>query len=231
MNPEEPYRDQAERLRRRIEKINENTDSGDKMPPRGQLHRQKPKKTKWKLKYPVIRLLVLLFILLPITCVSIISYYHGKKINVAEKASVNNTGYETINLEKDNSNSNEKKENVVNNSTKNANQKAAKSSAIIEQPKMTEATVPKTNASKSIQSAKSTEKKSVQQSKTTSSKPVNQVEKEKIIYHVVQPKENLFRIALKYYHSKAGIDIIKKANRIWNDQITTGEVLKIPLNN
>jgi LysM repeat protein len=48
---------------------------------------------------------------------------------------------------------------------------------------------------------------------------------------VVQPKETLLLIALKYYHSKSGIEIIKKANQILNEQISTGQVLKIPLNN
>src|SRR3954468_12877047 len=101
MNQEEPYRDQAERLKQRIQKINEKVEESDDLPPREQIHRQKKKKTKWKLKYPVIRLLVLCFILLPIIIFSVISYRDGgKKINLTEKTSGNSGGYETINLEK-----------------------------------------------------------------------------------------------------------------------------------
>lgn len=44
MNSEEPYRDQAERLKQRIEKINEKMDVKDDLPPREHIHRQKKKK-------------------------------------------------------------------------------------------------------------------------------------------------------------------------------------------
>jgi len=88
VNKEEPYRDQAERLKKRIQKINDKVEDGnrDKLPPREQVHRQKKKKTKWKLKYPVIRLLVLSFILLPIIIFSVISYRdNGKKKSMTQK--------------------------------------------------------------------------------------------------------------------------------------------------
>ncbi len=52
---------------------------------------------------------------------------------------------------------------------------------------------------------------------------------EKIIYHTVQPQETLYRIAMNYYHSKAGVEIIQKANHLNGVQISTGQVLKIPL--
>jgi LysM repeat protein len=51
-----------------------------------------------------------------------------------------------------------------------------------------------------------------------------------VIYHTVKSGENLYRIALKYYHSKAGEDIIRKANNISGNEIYLGQVLKIPLN-
>jgi hypothetical protein len=104
VNKEEPYRDQAERLKQRIQKINEKVDGvNEKLPPREQVHRQKKKKTKWKVKYPVIRLLVLCFILLPIIIFSVISYRDsGGKVNGTQKTSGSSVGYETINLEKSN---------------------------------------------------------------------------------------------------------------------------------
>ncbi|MEH7416013.1 hypothetical protein V7266_12085 [Neobacillus drentensis] len=104
MNKEEPYRYQAERLKQRIQKINEKAvGDSDKLPPREQVHRQKKKKTKWKVKYPVIRLLVLCFILLPIIIFSVISYRDsGGKVNGTQKTSGSSAGYETVNLEKSN---------------------------------------------------------------------------------------------------------------------------------
>src|SRR3954447_22079393 len=104
VNKEEPYRDQAERLKQRIQKINEKVDGdSEKLPPREHVHRQKRKKTKWKVKYPVIRLLVLCFILLPIIIFSVISYRDsGVKVNGTQKTSGSSVGYETINLKKTN---------------------------------------------------------------------------------------------------------------------------------
>ena len=50
-----------------------------------------------------------------------------------------------------------------------------------------------------------------------------------IIYHKVQPGETIFRISMKYYQSKAGIDTIKSANNLTNNDIRVGQVLTIPL--
>nr|WP_282597681.1 LysM peptidoglycan-binding domain-containing protein [Bacillus sp. REN3] len=52
---------------------------------------------------------------------------------------------------------------------------------------------------------------------------------ETIIYHTVQPKETLFRVAMKYYNSQEGIAIIRKANNLQGNDIQAGQVLKIPL--
>ena len=76
MNKERPYREQAEKLRQKIDidpfEEGEVVDR-EELPPRSRVHLQKRKKNKWKLKYPVIRLLVLFFILFPITIFSIYS--------------------------------------------------------------------------------------------------------------------------------------------------------------
>ncbi|MDT9024703.1 LysM peptidoglycan-binding domain-containing protein [Rossellomorea yichunensis] len=51
----------------------------------------------------------------------------------------------------------------------------------------------------------------------------------KIVYHTVAPKETLFRIAMKYYNSQSGVERIKEWNNIQNNEIQTGQVLEIPL--
>ncbi|OIK15541.1 hypothetical protein BIV60_09290 [Bacillus sp. MUM 116] len=238
MNPEEPYRDQAERLKRRIEKITEKPENGGKLPPRGQLHRQKPKKKKVKLKYPVIRILVLLFILLPITCFSIISYYHGKKINEEQEVLSNQSGYESINLE-----AAQHDKETIPNTPKTEEQKKKKDSgetAISSDKKTTIQTAasqpPKKNTEtkKPVQNTtveRQTGQNELEKNKDEQPKAAASAEKGKIIYHTVQPKETLFRIAMNYYHSKSGINIIRNANHLVNNQIYTGQVLKIPLNN
>ena len=51
----------------------------------------------------------------------------------------------------------------------------------------------------------------------------------KIIQHKVQKGETLYRIAMKYYHSKEGIEIIQNENQLDSNTIYVGQVLKIPL--
>src|SRR3954452_19267277 len=103
MNKEDPYRDQAEKLRQNIER--KQFEEGqvvkrEELPPRSRIHHQKQKKNKWKLKYPIIRLLVLFFILLPITILSIYSIVAKDGIgNIEETIGEASEGFETIDIE------------------------------------------------------------------------------------------------------------------------------------
>jgi LysM repeat protein len=245
MNKEEPYRDQAERLKRRIEKINEITDENDLLPPREQVHRQKKKKTKIKLKYPVIRLLVLFFILLPIIYFSVISYLDGKKFNPAVKTGGNSVGYEEINI-----NNNSEKKDVP---KPKENSASENKSGVVTQTDKTESdnqntntdtnnntndintnstntntnTNTQTNSTSNTDTNQTTTKENVQSNST----PQKAVTSTKIIYHTVKPQETLYKIAMKYYNSMDGVEIIKKANHLKSEQISAGQVLKIPLKN
>lgn len=231
MNSEDPYRDQAERLRKRIEKVNEVTEDKTLLPPRSDLHREKKKKTKWKLKYPIIRLLVLFFILLPITIFSVYSYLDGKKPIRSERV---NGSSEPINLGKS-----------AKNEQKQSNQ--AKQQNTDGKSDQTQLNKNLANPSKEADNAETTEqdnsvepiphsgdKSGSEQSTTdngssTNTSQSNHSDQSKIVYHTVQPEETIYRIAMKYYHSNAGINIIKEANHLQNNNIKTGDVLKIPL--
>ena len=52
---------------------------------------------------------------------------------------------------------------------------------------------------------------------------------EKTTFHTVVDGETLYRIAMKYYQSKSGIEIIKQANQIKGNDIHNGQKLIIPL--
>ncbi|MEH7094747.1 LysM peptidoglycan-binding domain-containing protein [Neobacillus vireti] len=237
MNKEEPYRDQAERLKQRIQKINEKVDGdNERLPPREQVHRQKRKKTKWKVKYPVIRLLVLCFILLPIIIFSVISYRDsGGKVNGTQKTSGSSVGYETINLEKSipvNEDMNEGSSKSAQDAEKITapQEKSAEASTQVEQP---------ANSSDGTSLSTSNQETADQQVSDKNSEPIEAVKsqptatpqkKNNIIYHKVKPQETLFRLAIRYYHSKSGVTIIKRANNLQNENIYVGQVLKIPLN-
>src|SRR3954466_899773 len=104
MNKERPYREQAEKLRQKIDI--DPFEEGEvvereKLLPRSKVNWKKRKKNKWKLKYPVIRLLVLFFILLPITIFSIYSTIARDKVgNILKTDGESTEGFETINIEK-----------------------------------------------------------------------------------------------------------------------------------
>ncbi|MFP7297806.1 LysM peptidoglycan-binding domain-containing protein [Neobacillus niacini] len=215
MNKEEPFRSQAERLKQRIEKINEETTEGrDKLPPREQIHREKRKKTKLKVRYPIIRMLVLFFILLPIVIFSAYSYLEEGKSNKSEKVNGDSSGYEVINFEKP--------ETESNSVTKDADEKEENSTAEeeavleVQQPVDPETPVEDSSSEQTNNNIPNTDKTSSTNEETT-------------IYHKVKTGENLYRISLKYYHSKAGEEIIRKANNLKGNEILVGQVLKIPV--
>ena len=241
MNKEEPYRDQAERLKKRIQKINEKVDGdSDKLPPREQVHRQKKKKTKWKVKYPIIRLLVLCFILLPIIIFSVISYRDGgMKVNGTQKTSGSSVGYETINLEK----TNPENEDSIDKSSK-SDQEADKMTAPEEKGIETSTQEDKSAESSAGSPVATTNQGTVNQqvsdknsqpieavkSQTTPTTPTTPQKTSKMVYHTVKPQETIYKLAIRYYHSKNGVTIIKEANRLQSENIYVGQVLKIPLN-
>jgi len=172
--------DQAKELRVQMEEIKEKNSEVDilLLPPRSEVH--KNTKTKWKIKYPTIRLLALIFILLPITILSIYYLHDRKVVNIVSQDG--NGSYETIELD-------------VNISDGRGEQTAR-------------------GLSSSRESIHDHEKA---------------FEPEEVIAHIVQENETLYSIAMKYYQSAEGMDIIKKWNKLENSAIHKGQVLEIPL--
>ncbi len=232
MNKEEPYRDQAERLKKRIEKLNEETiEVREQLPPREQIHREKRKKTKWKLKYPIIRILVLFFILLPIAIFSAYSYLEEGKNKGAEKVSGDSSGYEVINFEKSEPGSSvdkKEEEETEKEIEKDISTEVDQVEAVeVEQPVSPNTAVQSPGTE---QGTFENDGGSSITTETAASKPNPTTVSETVIYHTVKKGENLYRIALKYYHSKSGEEIIRKANNLKGDEIYLGQVLEIPLN-
>ena len=208
MNKEDPYRDQAEKLRQKIERTKfEEGEAIDReeLPPRSRVHEQKIKKSKWKLKYPVIHLLMLFFILLPITILSIYASLTKDGIgNVEKTGGESSEGFEIIDIEDSD-----------------------------------QSDIPDKEDDESVESLiNETENKnetSLQENLNQSSQDIIDSIGEKsgpkdIIYHTVQPGETIYRISIKYYKSKAGIDTIKSVNNLTSNEIRVGQVLTISLN-
>lgn len=227
MNQEKPIRDQAERLRKRVErKSAPAVEKKETLPPRSEIHRGKQKKTNVKVKYPVIRLMALLFILLPVIFFSVISYLEGANSplgQVAEQA-----GIELINVE---SSETEKASN-------NEDEEGPAIEEITESAQIdVESSPAPDNDSDKNHTAPIVAKKEAVETQATpvvpavpAAQPADKAaSEEKVIYHTVQPSETIFRVAMKYYKSQEGIAIIKNANQIKENEIQAGQVLKIPV--
>ncbi|MEH7255143.1 LysM peptidoglycan-binding domain-containing protein [Neobacillus niacini] len=225
MNKEEPFRHQAERLKQRIEKINEETvEPREQLPPREQIHREKRKKTKWKIKYPIIRILVLFFILLPIAIFSAYSYLDGGKSKGPEKVSGDSSGYEVINFEKSETDSNNEKK--AEDEKEISTEVEPEEKIEILQPDSSDTQVESPASEQGAEensgiSTETTESPAPQSNSITGS--------ETVIFHTVKKGENLYRISLKYFQSKNGEEIIRKANNLKGNEIFLGQVLEIPL--
>lgn len=220
LNREKPLRDQAERLRKRIAKKEEEwteVEEGGALPPRSRVHQQKQKrkKTKLKLKYPLIRFLALFFILIPILSLSIFMINENKKSSHVEPVVNEQDNYETVELGED--------------------EKEVEPEPI-DEPKQdgeeaeNDEVDPPSNPSNESVGTTPNEKSTEDEDEPVIKEEEQTTTEEKVIYHTVNSKDNLYRIALKYYQSTEGIEIIKKANNLQGDNILAGQKLKIPLN-
>lgn len=226
MNNDEQNRDQAERLRHKIEQIKENpraSRASKKLPPRSEVHNQKRKKTKWKLKYPIIRLLVLFFILLPIIIFSIYTYNEKQRLGAENIVNSDTGGYERVDIERD-----EEAESKGEEETKKETEEIEE----IESNKQTEVEESETTTEEQEgTTSQPNSGTSTDNTSTNEESKDNPAAEEKIIHHRVQANETLFRIAMKYYNSQAGVEIIKNANQLKGNEIQAGQVLVIPIKN
>lgn len=240
MNREDPYRDQAERLRKKIDGGTEQKDrKKEALPPRSSLHHhKKKKKTKWKLKYPVMSLLAIFFILLPIAIFSIYTSIGNEPGGEAAEAS--KTSYETVDFgetadepaaAEEQKAEEEKKasagEEQAKESDKDANQEGKQDTGASEPEKTSDAAAVETGAKEPEKTAEKEKAAGEAQDKPATE------QKEtfgRFVTHTVQPGETMFRISMKYFKSQDGIEIIRQANGLSGNEIHVGQVLKIPQN-
>ncbi|MEG9297440.1 LysM peptidoglycan-binding domain-containing protein [Mangrovibacillus sp. Mu-81] len=232
----DPYRDQADKLKQKIERVQEEPPAPKKrepLPPRSELHHEKKKKNKVKLKYPLISLLLLFFILMPLTVFSIYSYFDSRNEPLVVMSEENNE-VEEVQYDR-----NGEEEDTV---TSEENAEAERTKEGTEEPVSGEDADIDQSEHKEVNNAEETKlpaAKAAEVEKTekeeknpepADSKPVQDSSLE-IIHHTVQPQETIFRIAMKYYHSQDGIEKIKNANNLPTNEIQSGQILKIPLSN
>jgi nucleoid-associated protein YgaU len=201
----EKENDQAGELRSRIERQK----AKSSLPKRSKVHQNKKKKSKVKIKLPMIQLLALFFILLPIGFYSLYTYFQDRPLPVTKSDQV-------VLKEED-------KESIP--TTATAEDLKEKESAKGEAEKEKEEAEAKAKAQQEAEEkAKkaAAEKKNVQAAKPDK-------EEYKVVLHTVQGEETLFRISMNYYKSQEGIALIKEWNGLNGNEISKGQVLKIPI--
>ncbi|MGG0716660.1 LysM peptidoglycan-binding domain-containing protein [Robertmurraya massiliosenegalensis] len=222
MNNEKPYRDQAERLRKRITKKEEleHIELSKELPPRSRVHYQKAKRTRVKLKYPLIRLLAIFFILLPIVSFSIYSINESKAKRTASVEQNLSGNIESVDVRND-----DPVERVF-------EDEEEPTEIVIEEDEEEEKEELEAEVAPELEKVEPVKEEITPPSSTVPDKDSNNDKatvQEEIIYHKVQKEETLYRIAMKYYKSQAGIDIIRQANGIQGNEIQLGQTLKIPI--
>lgn len=213
----DPYRAQAEKLRQKIERVEPKPEQEPEqrrtLPKRSELHQEKRK----KIKYPLIKGMLAFFVLLPILMYGLYTTLdinqNGNRSIVTEKGQLEEVTYETKDIE-------EKVKSGTSSSDgdrpdEETEQLAEEQETSVEQEKTTE----KVDEENLIQLTEQIE--TVQETEYQ--------ENVQVIEHVVKPQETLFRIAMNYYNSQAGIEKIKEWNNIENHDLEAGQVLKIPL--
>ncbi|MGG3738020.1 LysM peptidoglycan-binding domain-containing protein [Aeribacillus pallidus] len=175
------------------------------LPPRSTVHSKKKTKTKWKVQYPLLRFLLFFFILLPITIFSIYTYWQHDEETIP--ASIEKGGkkvtVDALPIETD------------------------KEMNLEEEPAFPSVSLEELSEKMELRSAE--EQSTLSISSPKESEKEHAEPKYHIVYHTVQPEETLYRISMNYFHSKEGIDIIKRWNGLNDNEIKVGQVLQIPL--
>jgi cytoskeletal protein RodZ len=228
----DPFRDKADKSKQKIERVQDEPapKKREPLPPRSELHRDKKKKSKVKLKYPLISLLLLFFILMPLTVFGIYSYFDNRNepltVFSEEKNEVQEVQYEGSDDDAENE--------VISDETPGSEQQGQEETVVADEPGKEEKEED-TKREKKLPAAKAAEVEAPEKAASTETAPesgreppVEETDSE-VIYHTVQSSETIFRIAMKYYKSQDGIEKIKRANNLPTNEIQSGQVLKIPL--
>jgi LysM repeat protein len=215
MNDPEYRGDQAENLRAKM--IDEYKEVHGDYPPRGEVHKDKKKKTKLKMKYPIISFLAFIFILLPILIITI--YYSNDSDNTV---TINQpSGNEMVYISNNQNEEETIDEDMIEEETESINQDEIETNQTESDAANKEATDQNNQPNETnMQSSTSVNKNAV---------PTDESEYREVKTHTVAAGETLFKIAIKYYNSKQGEEIIREFNGIEANDIYEGQVLKIPL--
>ena len=212
---------QAKRLRKRMEKNHLSKEAVQSLPPRSEVHKEKTTKMKWRLKYPVVRLLVVVFLILVLVIPGInLWQQRDDELELSVSNNSKNQSFESITRVNEDELQLEEENDFVLESSKST-------VAVSDDDKSEEEQETKVNK-ENEQLSQNHENEVIE--KNVEAESVESKEQQYII-HTVKGDENLFRISLKYYNSRRGEAIIKELNGLDEDgTVYEGQKLKIPVN-
>ncbi|MCP1094882.1 LysM peptidoglycan-binding domain-containing protein [Bacillaceae bacterium OS4b] len=251
----EKENDQAGELRSRIERQK----AKSSLPKRSKVHQNKKKKSKVKIKLPMIQLLALFFILLPIGFYSLYTYFQDRPLPVTKSdqvvlkeediESIPTTATAEDLKEKESAKAEAEKEKEEAEAKAKAQQEAeAKAKAQQEaeekvkaqreaeaKAKAQQEAAEKAKAQREAEAKANAQQEAEEKAKKAAAEKKNaqaaKPDKEgyKVVLHTVQGEETLFRISMNYYKSQEGIALIREWNGLNGNEISKGQVLKIPI--
>lgn len=201
------------------------------LPSRSEIHRQKKKKTRFKIKYPIIRLLALLFILLPVAILSFKFNTNPEKLEaspVKKSANFESISYENKDEAVRYPEIDEEETPTEETETERVQETTEQEQKIVEQeeekqPEVKKQEEPKEEAGQQVNENISSNEEAKQ---PVQEKPIDRYD---VKYHKVKADETLYRISMKYYNSRSGEELIKSWNNINGDTVIEGQVLQIPI--
>lgn len=231
----EKENDQAGELRSRIERQK----AKSSLPKRSKVHQNKKKKSKVKIKLPMIQLLALFFILLPIGFYSLYTYFQDRPLPVTKSdqvvlkeediESIPTTATAEDLKEKESAKAEAEKEKEEAEAKAKAQQEAEeKVKAQREAEAKAKAQQEAAEKAKAQREAEEKAKKAAAEKKNAQAAKPDK-EGYKVVLHTVQGEETLFRISMNYYKSQEGIALIREWNGLNGNEISKGQVLKIPI--
>ncbi|MBP1080479.1 MULTISPECIES: LysM peptidoglycan-binding domain-containing protein [Bacillus] len=92
-----------------------------------------------------------------------------------------------------------------------------------------QASLPENEESRSVEQNRTNAKGNSSQGKKEAANKKSAEKKTNIIQHTVKGKETLYRISMKYYNSRNGEELIREHNHLNGNEIHSGQVLEIPV--
>ncbi|WP_458354944.1 LysM peptidoglycan-binding domain-containing protein [Peribacillus frigoritolerans] len=252
----EQEKDQAGELRSRIER--QKAKSSLPKRSKVHQNKNKKKKSKVK-KFPMIQLLALFFILLPIGFYIFHTYFQDRSLPVTKSdqvvlkeediESIPTTATAEDLKEKESAKAEAEKEKEEAEAKAKAEQEA-KEKAKAQQEAEEKAKAQQEAEEKAKAQQEAEEKAKAQQEAEEKAKAQQEAEEKakkaaaekknvqaakddkegyKVVLHTVQGEETLFRISMNYYKSQEGIALIREWNGLNGNEISKGQVLKIPI--